>query len=68
MSAAIQLGFWNTTVPVHATSMQQQYSLFSLKTILIPCLLCLLLSVPFLYIGLASLRKNGVSAIEGGFL
>ena len=68
MSAAIQLGFWNTTVPVHATTMQQQYSFFSLRTILIPYLACLLLSMPFLYIGLASLRSNGVSAIEGGFL
>jgi hypothetical protein len=68
MSAAIQLGFWDSEVPVHATSMQQQYSFSNLKTSLIPYIFCPLLSVPFPYIGLASLRKNGVSAIEGGFL
>ncbi|KAF2129167.1 hypothetical protein P153DRAFT_397338 [Dothidotthia symphoricarpi CBS 119687] len=68
MSAAFQLGFWETTLPVTITSVQQLYSFAYPRTLLIPYLTCLLISVPFLLLGLISLRSNGVSAIEGGFL
>lgn len=68
MSAALQLGFWYTTVPVNITNIQEVYSFISPKTLIIPYLTCLLLSIPFLCLGLNSLRLNGVSAIEGGFL
>lgn len=68
MSTAFQLGFWSTPVPVQATRKEQQYSFAFLKTILIPYIVCLTISIPFLYLGIASLRYNGVSAIEGGFL
>ena len=68
MSAAYQLGFWNTTVPVRVTNIEQQYAFISPKTIIIPYLSCLLISFPFLLLGLFSLRSNGVSAIDGGFL
>lgn len=68
MSAVLQLGFWHTTVPVNITNIHEVYSFVSPKTLIIPYLTCLLLSIPFLYLGLNSLRLNGVSAMEGGFL
>jgi hypothetical protein len=68
MSAALQLGFWHTTVPVNITNTHEMYSFVSPKTLIIPYLTCLLLSIPFLYLGLNNLRLNGASATEGGFL
>jgi hypothetical protein len=68
MSAALQLGFWPTTVPVNITNTHEMYSFVSPKTLIIPYLTCLLLSIPFLYLGLNSLRLNGASTTEGGFL
>ncbi|KAF2805763.1 uncharacterized protein BDZ99DRAFT_466680 [Mytilinidion resinicola] len=68
MSAALQLGFWNTTVPVDTTSTHQAYSFASHRTLILPYLTCLLLSIPFLYFGLNSVRLNGVSATQGGFV
>ncbi|KAF2502749.1 hypothetical protein BU16DRAFT_498544 [Lophium mytilinum] len=68
MSAALQLGFWNTTVPVETTHTQQVYSFVSPRTLIVPYLTCLLLSIPFLYLGMNSVRLNGVTAMQGGFL
>lgn len=70
MTAALQMGYWKTVNPVPVTLMSspQLYSFNSLQTLLIPYLLCLFLSIPFLYLGVRSLRLNGASAIEGGFI
>ena len=68
MSAAFQIGFWKTRVPVNITNTHQVYSFASPKTLLTPYVVCLLISIPFLWLGWKSLRLNGVSAMEGGFL
>jgi hypothetical protein len=67
MSAAYQLGYWNTTVPVLVNNIQQQYSFESPKTGIVPYLLCLVISIPFLLLGLLTLRQNGVSTANGDF-
>ncbi|VUC28221.1 unnamed protein product [Clonostachys rosea] len=68
MNAAFQLGYWEEAVDSRTSTFRQFYSFASPKTILIPYLLCLALSLPFLYLGLRSLRSNGVSAIDGGLM
>lgn len=68
MSAAYQIGFWQSTVPVNETDTFNTFSFASRRTLIIPYLICLLLSIPFLYLGINSLRLNGVSAMEGGFI
>lgn len=68
MSAALQLGIWSSTVPTNITSTHQVYDFKYPRSLLGPYLACLLLSVPFLAIGLRSLHLNGVSAIDGSFV
>ncbi|KAL8996887.1 MAG: hypothetical protein Q9169_003698 [Polycauliona sp. 2 TL-2023] len=68
LSAALQLGFWTDTVVADVTSQLNVYSFTSPMQLLAPYLVCLFLSFPLLLIGLRSLRLNGVSAIQGGFV
>lgn len=68
MSAMFQFGYWNTTALTNVTNVLQLYSLAYPVTLIVPYLLCLVLSIPFLYLGLASLHSNGVSANSGGFV
>ena len=68
ISAALQLGYWNTSVPISSTNYFNVYSFANPKQLIIPYFACLLLSTPFLLLGLFSLHRNGVSAIQGGFL
>ncbi|KAH8704394.1 hypothetical protein GQ44DRAFT_764181 [Phaeosphaeriaceae sp. PMI808] len=68
ISAALQLGYWNTAVTINATDYFNVYSFASPKQLLIPYLACLGISVSFLLLGLFSLHQNGASTIQDGFL
>ncbi|KAL8668280.1 MAG: hypothetical protein Q9168_007091 [Polycauliona sp. 1 TL-2023] len=68
LSAALQLGFWTDTVVANVTNQVNIYSFASPMQLLAPYCVCLILSFPFLYLGLRSLRLNGVSATQGGFV
>jgi hypothetical protein len=68
ISAALQLGYWNSSATISTTKFVNVYSMFSLKQLIVPYLACLSTSLPFLVLGLLSLRQDGVSAIQGGFI
>jgi hypothetical protein len=68
MNAALQLNYWNKTVTMTATDYFNVYSFAKKQQLIIPYVACLLASAPFLVLGIVSLRQNGVSAIQGGFL
>lgn len=68
MSMALQLGFYNDTVTTNITTTYNIYSFAKFKQFYIPYLLCLAIALPFIVLGVISLYRNGVSAMDGGFL
>lgn len=68
MSAAFQFGTWTTSADTVITTSYNIYSFASPHQFLIPYILCLILSLPFLFLGISSLRYNGVSAMQSGYL
>lgn len=59
---------WNTTVEANITTYINIYSLTSPLNLYLPYAFCLALAIPFLLLGANSLRLNGVTAIDGGFV
>lgn len=59
---------WKTRTTVTMTMYSNIYSFSSIYNLVIPYITCLILALPFLLLGAYSLHKNGVPAIDGGFL
>lgn len=69
MSLIPNFGWWNTTdTVVTITEAVNIYQFSRPLNLIIPYFLTLLLAIPILAIGVFALLKNGVSAVDGGFL
>lgn len=63
-----RLNWWNETASITRSTTHNIYSFSSRVRLLLPYGLSLLVSLPFLAVGVISLHRNGVPAIEGGFI
>lgn len=61
-------GRWNTTANATISTAVNIYDFTQPLNLIIPYFLTLALSIPFLVLGTLSLMKNGVSAMDGGFV
>lgn len=68
LTAITAYGHWNTTTNVTIDSIVAVYSLSSPLSIILPYGLSLLFAFPCIILGLWALQKNGVAAIDGGFI
>ncbi|KAF2670593.1 hypothetical protein BT63DRAFT_424523 [Microthyrium microscopicum] len=58
----------NTTVEAQTWEPVNVYKFEPRLNLIIPYFLCLAVAIPFLFLGMVSLNRNGVSAMDGGFL
>lgn len=61
-------GNWHTTTNATTSATINVYSFSEPLTLIIPYFATLLVSLPFLILGLIALRRNGVSAIDNSFI
>lgn len=66
--SALSLGLWDDVVNGTGTRLYNIYRFHRQLNFFLPYGLCLLFTLPVVAIGLVSLRNNGVSSIDGGFL
>lgn len=68
ISTMVAYGLWSETVNVSKFPSQNVYTFSHPLNLLVPYSLSLLLSLPFLVIGMVALYQNGVPAADGGFI
>ncbi|KAF2826764.1 hypothetical protein CC86DRAFT_20398 [Ophiobolus disseminans] len=59
---------WHTTTNVTQVTYQNIFSFSSRSRLVIPYAFSLIASLPFLFLGFRSLQRNGLPAIDGGFV
>lgn len=67
-SLMLAYGQWNTTSNATILTPTNIYSFSSPLALILPYFITLLVSIPFLLLGSISLIRNGVSAMDGGFI
>ncbi|KAH5159599.1 hypothetical protein HBH69_060440 [Parastagonospora nodorum] len=66
--SAISLGTWWTMVPVNVTRYQSTYPFANPLSLILPYSICLTAAIIFAAIAIWSLLRNGIPAVDGGFL
>ncbi|TVY14894.1 hypothetical protein LARI1_G006393 [Lachnellula arida] len=68
LSMMLGIGLWNTTANATISSAINVYDFSEPLMLILPYFITLAVAVPFILLGGLALFKNGVSAIDGGFL
>ncbi|TVY90270.1 hypothetical protein LAWI1_G004346 [Lachnellula willkommii] len=68
LSMMLGIGLWNTTANATILSAINVYDFSEPLLLILPYFITLAVAVPFILLGGSALFKNGVSAIDGGFL
>lgn len=64
----MSFGTWNTTANATTLHTINVYSFSRPLNLILPYFISLLLAIPFILLGGIALHKNGVSAVDGGFI
>ncbi|KAG0651198.1 hypothetical protein D0Z07_2001 [Hyphodiscus hymeniophilus] len=68
LSMMMAFGTWQTTANATILHTVNVYSFSRPLNLILPYFISLLLTIPFILIGGLALHKNGVSAVDGGFM
>lgn len=68
LSIITSYGLWNSTTNVSVETFVSIYEFSSPINLILPYSLSLLLSIPFILLGVHALHSNGFSANDGGFI
>ena len=68
LSTIFAMPNWNTTTKITTLTANNFYSFSHRKNLFVPYGVSLLLTLPFLVLGMLALQRNGVSAMDGSFV